>query len=100
MSSKKRKTKKKKFTINKFFVLIAFFGISFAITRVSLTAYLSKINYDVEIEKKLIVEQKKTNESLTMAINELASLAKIEEVAQDEGLRYNNKNIKTIKDQS
>ena len=100
MSSKKRKIKKQKSGFNKFATIIVVFIISLAITRVSLTAYLSKINYDVEIEKKQISEQRKTNESLTMAINELASLAKIEEVAQDEGLRYNNKNIKTIKDQS
>lgn len=100
MSSKKRKVKKKKSNFNKLATVIVVFIISLAITRVSLTAYLSKINYDVEIEKKQITEQRKTNESLTMAINELASLAKIEEVAEDEGLRYNNKNIKTIKDQS
>ena len=96
----KRKQKKKKTTFNKLLTVIVIFVISLSITRVSLTAYLSKINYDVEIEKKQITEQRKTNESLTMAINELASLAKIEEVAQDEGLRYNNKNIKTIKDQN
>ena len=100
MSSKKRKVKKKKSNFNKFATVIVVFIISLAITRVSLTAYLSKVNYDVEVEKKQITEQKKTNESLTMAINELASLAKIEEVAEDEGLRYNNKSIKTIKNQS
>ncbi len=99
MSSKKRKQKKKT-SFNKLATIIVIFIISLAITRVSLTAYLSKVNYDVEVEKKQITEQKKTNESLTMAINELASLAKIEEVAEDEGLRYNNKSIKTIKNQS
>ena len=31
-----------------------------------------------------------------MTINELASLTKIQEVAQDQGLSYNNSNIKTI----
>lgn len=98
--SKRKQIKKKKSGFNKFATIIVIFIISLAITRVSLTAYLSKINYDVEIEKRQISEQRKTNESLTMAINELASLAKIEEVAQDEGLRYNNKNIKTIKDQN
>ena len=53
--------------------------------RVFLTSTLSKINYDVEKQKREIAEQQKTNESLTMAINELASLTKIEEVAKAQG---------------
>ena len=65
--------------------------------RVFLTSTLSKINYDVEIQKKAIAEQQKTNESLTMAINELASLTKIEEVAKAQGLSYNNSNIKSVR---
>ena len=64
--------------------------------RVFLTSTLSKINYDVEKQKREIAEQQKTNESLTMAINELASLTKIEEVAKAQGLSYNNSNIKSI----
>ena len=59
-------------------------------------ATLAKINFDVEKQKKEIVEQTKTNESLSMAIDELASLTKIEEVAKNQGLSYNNNNIKTI----
>lgn len=31
-----------------------------------------------------------------MKINELASLDKIEEIAEEEGLSYNNDNIKTV----
>ena len=42
--------------------------------------------------------QEKKNESLTMKINELASLDKIQEVADDQGLSYNNDNIKTVGD--
>ena len=64
--------------------------------RVFLTSTLSKINYDVEKQKREIAEQQKTNESLTMAINELASLTKIEEVAKAQGLSYNNSNIKSV----
>ena len=33
-----------------------------------------------------------------MAIDELASLTKIQEVAEQQGLSYNNSNIKTITD--
>ena len=65
--------------------------------RVFLTSTLSKINYDVEKQKREIAEQQKTNESLTMAINELASLTKIEEVAKAQGLSYNNSNIKYVR---
>lgn len=59
-------------------------------------ATLSKINYDVEEMKEQINEQQKKNESLTMEINELASLDKIQEIAKDQGLSYNSSNIKTI----
>ena len=48
------------------------------------------------LTKKEIEEQSKTNESLSMKINELASLDKIEEVAKEQGLSYNNDNIKNI----
>ena len=59
-------------------------------------ATLANINYEVEKQKKLIEEQQKTNESLAMTINELASLTKIQEVAEQQGLSYNNNNIKTV----
>ena len=59
-------------------------------------ATLAQINFEVEKQKKLIEEQSKKNESLAMTINELASLTKIQEVAKDQGLSYNNSNIKTI----
>ena len=35
-----------------------------------------------------------------MKINELASLEKIQEVAKEQGLSYNNNNIKTIIDET
>ena len=59
-------------------------------------ATLSKINYEVEKTKKKIVAQEKKNESLTMKIDELASLDKISDVAKEQGLSYNNDNIKSI----
>ena len=57
---------------------------------------LSKVNYDVEKIKTKISVQEKENESLQMKINELASLENIQKVIKDEGLIYNNKNIKNI----
>lgn len=65
-------------------------------TVVFLQATLSKINVQVEQVKNEIKTQEKKNESLSMKINELASLDKIIEVAHEQGLSYNNDNIKTV----
>ena len=78
------------YTLAIFLLLIAPISIVFS------KATLAKINFDVEKQKKLIEEQSKKNEGLAMTINELASLTKIQEVAKDQGLSYNNSNIKTI----
>ena len=59
-------------------------------------ATLAKINFEVEQQKKEIEKQEKTNESISMTIDELASLTKIQEVAANQGLSYNNNNIRTI----
>ena len=59
-------------------------------------ATLSKINFEVEKTKRVITTQEKKNESLTMKVNELASLEKIQQVAKEQGLSYNNNNIRTI----
>ncbi len=61
-------------------------------------ATLSKINFDVEKAKKQLNTQEKKNESLAMKVNELASLDNIKEVAIEQGLSYNNNNIKSIID--
>ena len=95
----KRKLKKR-VKMSRFERLIYTFAIvllvSAPLTIVFSKATLSKINFEVEKAKKEIEEQSKTNESLSMKINELASLDKIEEVAKEEGLSYNNDNIKNI----
>ncbi len=59
-------------------------------------AFVSNINFDVEKLKSKISKQEKTNESLNMKINELASLENIQEVAKEYGLEYNNDNIKIV----
>ena len=59
-------------------------------------AVCKDINFEVEKQKKEIEIQKKTNESLAMTIDELASLTKIQEVAEQQGLSYNNGNIKSV----
>jgi len=94
---KKNKKKQKKSGINKSMIIIAVVIVSAAFFKVFLMSTLSELNYEVEKQKKEIELQEKTNESLQMAINELASLTKIEEVAKDQGLSYNNSKIRTVK---
>ena len=95
-----KRTVKKRVKLSKFERLIYTFAIvltvSAPLTIVFSKATLAKINFEVEKQKKEITEQTKTNESLSMKINELASLDKIEEVAKEQGLSYNNDNIKNI----
>ena len=100
MNMKKRKVVKKRIMIGKFEKLL----YTFALFLVLLTPFavvfsqatLSKVNYEVEKIKKEISYQEKKNESLNMKISELASLDKIQEVAEKQGLSYNNDNIKSI----
>ena len=94
---KKVKKIKKIGKIEKLFYTFVFFVLlSFPFAVVFLQATLSKINVQVEQVKRDIKTQEKKNESLTMKINELASLDKIIEVAHSEGLSYNNNNIKSV----
>lgn len=60
---------------------------------------LSSINVEVERLNKEVTKQEKTNQSLSMKINELASLENIQAVANNEGLAYNNNNIVIINNQ-
>jgi len=59
-------------------------------------ATLSKLNIEVEQLKKQVSTQERKNQSLTMKVNELASLENIQIVAQSMGLRYNSDNIRVI----
>lgn len=79
-----------------FYSLVIFLVISFPFAVVFLQATLSKINVQVEQVKREIKTQEKKNQSLSMKINELASLDKIIEVAHEQGLSYNNNNIKSV----
>ena len=95
-----KKTKKKKLKISKFekilytiaIVLLLMAPISIVFTK----STLSEINFEVEKLKKEIASREKTNESLEMKINELASLDNIKDVIKKEELNYNNDNIKNI----
>ena len=78
----------RKYTTIGTIALLSLWVVSF-FTKVS----LSSINVEVERLDKEVKKQEKTNQSLTMKINELASLENIQAVANSEGLAYNNANI-------
>ena len=61
-------------------------------------AMVSQTSIELEQVKEKIENQTGINESLNMKINELASLDKLQEVANEHGLSYNNDNIKVITD--
>ena len=78
------------------YILIIFALIAFPIGTVFTKAVLSETNISLEKKKKKIDTQEGINESLSMQVDELASLDKIQEVASDKGLTYNNNNIKNV----
>lgn len=61
------------------------------------SACLSSTNIEVEKMKSKIQTQEDVNSSLSMQVDELASLSTIQEVAKEAGLSYNNDNIIVIK---
>lgn len=91
---------KKKVKMSKFerllYSLAIFLLVLAPVSIVFSKATLSKINFEVERKKQEIAKQKKTNESIAMTIDELASLTKIQAVAKEQGLSYNNNNIKSV----
>ncbi len=95
-----KKNKKKKLKITRFEKILYTFTIALLliapISIVFTKSSLSEINFKVEKMKKSIAAQEKTNQSLEMKINELASLDNIKDVIKTEGLTYNNDNIKNI----
>ena len=58
---------------------------------------LSESNIELERIKRKIEKQESINESVSMKINELASLSNIQDVAKEKGLDYNNDNIIVVK---
>ena len=66
------------------------------ISNVFTKALLSESNIEVKQLKNKIEKQASNNESLSMQINELASLENVQAIASEYGLSYINDNIKTI----
>ena len=94
---KKKKKQDKRFRKEKllyrFFVITTIFlvlGIIYS------RAMLGKINLEIQELSSEIKEETDDNQSLAMKINEMVSLDKIREVSNELGLKYNNKNIKSV----
>ena len=75
----------------------------FAITSIFLVvgiiysrAMLGKINLEIQELSDIIKEENDDNQSLAMKINEMVSLDKIRQVSNEQGLTYNNNNIKSV----
>ena len=91
-NNKVRLVRIEKFLI-KFCVLLI---VVFPVVSVLSKAALSNMNLEVEKLKRQVNVQKNSNESISMRVDELKSLANIEEVASSEGLSYNSNNIIVI----
>ena len=78
------------------FILIVLVLVFSPLLQVITRAKLSEVNIDVEKIKTNIEKQEKLNESINMQINELASLDKIREIADKNGLSYKNNNITSV----
>ena len=97
---KKNKTRRKVklHTIDKLLItVIILLLITSPIVIVYSKSVLSKSNIEVERIRKKIEKQETINESISMKINELASLSNIQDVAKDYGLSYQNDNIIVVK---
>ena len=81
----------KKITILGAILLVGLWALSFF-----MKSSLASLNVEVETLSRNIKEQKEVNQSLTMKINELASLENVNVVANQVGLVYNNDNIRLI----
>ena len=95
MTKKKNVNKKmkKEKMLYRFFVITTIFlvlGIIYS------RAMLGKINLEIQELSSEIKEENDDNQSLAMKINEMVSLDKIREVSDELGLKYNNKNIKSV----
>ena len=96
-----RKKKEKRLKLLKgekfmYFIIILLLCL-IPILNVYTSSLVTKTNFDVEKLKKNINSQEEENESLSMQIDELASLDNIFNVAKEYGLSYDNSSIIQVK---
>lgn len=97
-----KKTNRKKFKMLKgermLYLILLVVLAAIPLLKVYSQAKLSESNIVVEQLSTRIERQENINESVSMKINELVSLDKIQNVANEIGLSYNNDNIKVIRE--
>ena len=93
-----KNTKKTKVVSTERILLAFIFAILLAIPicNVYTKTMLSKTNIELEEIKYEIKKQESINDGLKMEISELASLDKVQDVAVENGLTYQNGNIKVV----
>ena len=75
---------------------LALILLAIPVCNVYTKAILSESNIALEEIKSEVKTQENMNDSLKMQISELASLDKIQNVANENGLSYQNNNIKVV----
>jgi len=90
--------KKKKNNHKMLWILVVVLFLAIPVCDVYTKAILSQTNIELEQTRNKIKEQEGINDSLKMEISELASLDKIQEVAEQNGLTYQNNNITVVSD--
>lgn len=90
-----KKRKLAKFTKGEklLYCFTAFAIIGIFLIKIFCGAGVSNLKMSIEKTQYKINNQKKTNESLTMKVNELTSFDNIKDIIDDMGLVYNNENI-------
>ena len=93
----KLKKKQKRFSGERtIWLILGLILLAIPICNVYTKAILSETNIALDEMKNSIKEQEGINDSLKMEISELASLDKIQAVATENGLSYQNANIKVV----
>lgn len=91
----RKKKKKSKITKGErllyFYATLAFFLM--LSLKIFCGARVGEMKMNIEEIKYNIDQQEKTNESLTMKVNELTSFENVQKVVEEMGLAYNNDNI-------
>lgn len=76
--------------------ILIFLVLAIPMFSVYTSSLLSETNNEVEKLKSRIESQELVNQSLSMQVDELASLENIQKIAEEYGLTYINDNIKII----
>ena len=97
MNKKKKKkgvTKGEKMLYRFSIFMVIFLVIGIILSKSS----LSQINVELQKLENQVANKSDENQSLVMKINEMVSLEKIKHISNEQGLTYNNENIKTVID--